>query len=400
MNQPELIYCAAGGKKPKESQTKTGSMSEAGAGFAEIAIRYGFTYGAQLPGKVYFHPVFADQNWKNPRRAKYMAALEKYRPRLATVLDWEHDDQRDEVMSWAEEAAQWVSEAVIVIPKVCGTIPLIPEQIGGKPVRLGYSVDTRHGHTDVPTFEFGNRPVHLLGGSPHEQIRLATGWDRIRLKKGGPRIFRKTLFKMNVVSADTNYHQKQAKGINQFFTNGGATWAKTRHFPRLDESPFGRVEHNAPYFAFELSCMNIQAAWAGCHAVIRWAVEGDLLGIKAIANQYKDELGYVMMPTLRKSLADKTLVVAEINQQIVGFVNYRARTRKTDPGQTIYEIAVHRDFRGQKIGAGLLAAVPRPVRLKCTVDNQRGNEFYEASGLVLAGTESGRKRPLNVWKSA
>lgn len=85
----ELIYCAAGNAR-----------------FAQIAIDAGFLYGAQLPGTTY-HPIwFADQNWKKPDRTKYMAALAEHRPHMASVLDLERADQLDEVLSWAEEAAQ------------------------------------------------------------------------------------------------------------------------------------------------------------------------------------------------------------------------------------------------------------------------------------------------------
>ncbi len=50
----KLIYCSAGNNK-----------------YAEIAIRHGFSYGARLPHKVYFAPVFVDQEWKNPVRTEH-----------------------------------------------------------------------------------------------------------------------------------------------------------------------------------------------------------------------------------------------------------------------------------------------------------------------------------------
>ena len=51
--------------------------------------RHDYDYGAQLPNTVYFPPVFTDQNWRKPDRPGYMAAVERYHPALATVLDWE-----------------------------------------------------------------------------------------------------------------------------------------------------------------------------------------------------------------------------------------------------------------------------------------------------------------------
>lgn len=143
---PTLIYCAAGNKR-----------------FAETAIRYGFRYGAQLPGTTYFPVHFTDQNWRKPDRTRYIRALAEKRPALATVLDWEREEQLPEVLAWAQEAAQYASEAVIIIPKVIGGIEKLPREIGGKPVRLGYSVPTKFGATSVPQWEFRGWPVHLPG---------------------------------------------------------------------------------------------------------------------------------------------------------------------------------------------------------------------------------------------
>ncbi len=108
----ELIYCAGANRQ-----------------YAEIAIAAGYTYGARLPDLVYFPPGFADQDWRAPNRMAYMAALATYRPRLCTVLDWEREEQLDEVLSWADEAAQYVSEAVIIIPKVHNAIRRLPRRI-------------------------------------------------------------------------------------------------------------------------------------------------------------------------------------------------------------------------------------------------------------------------------
>lgn len=126
----------------------------------------------------------------------------------------------------------------------------------------------------------------------------------------------------------------------------------------------------------------------------RLATQDDIAAIKRLANQYRNELGYVMVPALRESVQRCTLVIAEDAGQIVGFVNYRACK---DGWSTVYEIAVDRARKGEHIGAGLLAAVPGPIRLKCPVDNT-SNAFYAAQGFTCTGTEDGRKRRLNVWK--
>lgn len=352
---PDLIYCAAGNPR-----------------FAEIAIRYGFRYGAQLPNTVY-HPVeFADQDWKAPDRGKYMAALAKHRPRLATVLDLEREDQLDEVLSWAAEAAQHVTEAVIIIPKAMGIIGRLPRTINGREVRLGYSVPTSYGGTSVPAWEFDGWPVHLLGGSPKAQVKLRQY--------------------MRVASADTNYHTLVAVRHNKFIANNGhIPSGKDGDQPSLKRQ-YGTVK-DGPYVAFQLSCMNIRAAWLGAPCSLMFAREQDIPAIKVVANQYKNELGFVNSAALRTAIDKREVVVAIIRGQVVGFVNYHARR---DGWHTVYEIAVRKDWRGHRIGAALLEAVPRPVRLKCTVDNDPANTFYTRS-MELAGVEAGRKRALNVW---
>lgn len=109
-----LIYCSGGNRK-----------------YAAIALQHGYAYGAQLPDTVYYPPVFVDQDWKRPNRERYMKGLAQHKPALATVMDWERDDQLDEVVSWADEAAQHVTDSVIIIPKVHGGISRLPRTIRG-----------------------------------------------------------------------------------------------------------------------------------------------------------------------------------------------------------------------------------------------------------------------------
>ena len=357
---PRLIYCADGNKR-----------------FAEIAIRHGFVYGAQVPNTVYYAPDFCDQNWRKPDRAKYMAALALYRPALATVLDYERADQLEEVLSWTHEAAQYVKEAVIIIPKAQNTLAALPREIGGKEVRLGYSVPTRFAGTQVPLWEFCGWPVHLLGGSPQTQMKLTQYLD-------------------NVKSADGNYAMKMANQHNAFYVYGSmARYARNSSWPKLNECGSGWIENDVPYKAFELSCINIRAAWNGCPASVRYAHVGDLAAIKKIANQYKSELGYVMLPALREAIKRFELYVAFVGAEIVGFVHFRTRR---DGWHTVYELAAHRDWQKRGIGRMLLSAVPAPVRLKCTIDNAPANGFYEAAGMKNISREPGRKRELYVWE--
>lgn len=195
--------------------------------WGEIAVQHGWLYGCRLPVEQPTQLLyFADQDWRKPDRAKYIAALEKYQPQVATVLDLERKEQIDEVMVWAEDAARIV-QTVIIIPKCFGIIDAIPERIGGADVVLGLPAG-RSGGQAPPLWEFGRRPVHLLGGSPQKQMELA--------------------MYLNVVSADGNMACKMATRFCKFWTSNG--WVQLIGYGK-----------DAPYAAFGLSMRNIMEAW-------------------------------------------------------------------------------------------------------------------------------------------
>lgn len=223
----ELIYCAAGNKE-----------------FARIAIEAGHTYGAQPMKKFYYDIGFADIDPNNvPPQDKYLAKLAQHKPRIASVMDWDKLEDFETVLEWAEEAAAY-SEVLIITPKIPNTVELIPTLVGWKPIRLGYSVPTSHGGTSVPVWEFGGRPVHLLGGSPQAQRNLA--------------------YYLNVASADGNMSTKMATRFCAFFDPQKRT--KRGYWPTLldyDGQRWGdgSSKANAPYEAFRRSCQNIMKMW-------------------------------------------------------------------------------------------------------------------------------------------
>lgn len=218
--RPELIFCADGNPRA-----------------AMLAMAAGYRYGARLPSTVYAPPYFADQDWRSPDRAAYMAALAIHRPAMATVLDWEREEQWPEVLSWAEEAAGHVG-AVVVIPKIPGTIPDVPVEVGGKPVVIGYSVPSRYGATSVPLWELRGRRLHLLGGSPQAQMRL---WDYL----GGV---------AEVVSADGNMLLKMANTRCCYWTRETTEHGHWQPIRRA-------VEEDATFACIGRSLANIAEAW-------------------------------------------------------------------------------------------------------------------------------------------
>lgn len=207
---------------------------------AHIAHAAGWEYGLRLPsrGRADLPVSFADQDWRKPDHQRYMACLAEVRPALATVLDWEEPEQLPEVLAWAEEAAQWVTEAVLLIPKVSGSVPLLPRRIGGRDVWLAYSVPTSYGGSPLFLSEFGGWPVHLLGGSPQKQHEV---WSYLRGIA-------------DVRSADGNMLKKLAVGRCCYWTR---QTTRHGHWQPIDRA----VETNAPDECVRRSCVNIYRAW-------------------------------------------------------------------------------------------------------------------------------------------
>lgn len=167
-----------------------------------------------------------------------MTALAEHKPQMATVLDWEREEQLGEVLDWAEEAIQYAS-CVVIIPKVMGGINKLPKTISGKRVVLGYSVPTKYGATELPLWEFSGWPVHLLGGSPQKQIRLFLQFSC-----------------SDVISVDGN--------MSNLMAHKGKYWSSKKmegdHWIHLSVS--GDTDrHDANLRAFRLSCVNIMEAW-------------------------------------------------------------------------------------------------------------------------------------------
>lgn len=128
--------------------------------------------------------------------------------------------------------------------------------------------------------------------------------------------------------------------------------------------------------------------------MVRLATLEDIDEIKKIADKHTKEIGFVLRPSLEEHCKNGTLLVYEIDGMIAGFVNYHHRKDKIN---TIYEICVSDNFRHRGIGKLLIDKVPRPIRLKCPVDNE-SNKFYIYIGAKLIETVPGKKRDLNVYE--
>lgn len=165
---PLLFYCGGGGQSQHD----------------QTAVEEGWLPGIRSNGrnKDHWHMAMIDNEWGDAyRHEQHLAMVKRNKPIIATVKDIEFVEQLPEALKQARELAQY-----------CGRVILIPKVKTWLPNRywLGYSIPTGHGGTDIECSWFGDRFVHLLGGSPDDQAKFAK--------------------QLNVVSLDANYAMQLA----------------------------------------------------------------------------------------------------------------------------------------------------------------------------------------------
>lgn len=113
---------------------------------------------------------FLDVRYKLPDFPRHLELAKRFRPRYATVPDLSEQEVSGKditrALRQAEELSPYCS-IVLFVPKLPGQIALLP-----KHAAIGYSMPTVYGGAQYPLWEIDARLVHLLGGSPHAQIRL------------------------------------------------------------------------------------------------------------------------------------------------------------------------------------------------------------------------------------
>lgn len=214
----DLIYCA--GSNPRLTQ---------------IAYEVGYLLGIRSDRADYGFPIsFVDIDYKRPDWTLHLSVVRRHRPKYATVPDLseecvsEHDVVR--TVMQAEQLRDYC-EVVLVIPKLAGQIALLPEGIA-----LGYSVPSLYGGVrSIPIWEFAGRTVHLLGGSPHAQMKL----------------YRYLASDGLVGSADGNMAQKMAVKYAKYWDAG--RWVKHPEYRQGVEDLY--------LDCWQRSCQNIQKVW-------------------------------------------------------------------------------------------------------------------------------------------
>ena len=64
----------------------------------------------------------------------------------------------------------------------------------------------------------------------------------------------------------------------------------------------------------------------------------------------------------------------------------------------LQDIGVNEKYKRKGVGKYILQKLPRPLMLKCNVDNITGNNFYKSFGMTLNGTTQTKKGvKQNVW---
>ena len=141
----------------------------------QIAGKYGWLPGARYTNlrdvRLCDRLGFLDIDWKRYSFRAHLAAVRQTRPLLTVARDVERGYELSQILDEAGELAQYAGH-VIVVPKDFLMADCISEGIPTQYV-LGYSVPTRYGGTPLPLAAFLRRPVHLLGGRPDVQRRIA-----------------------------------------------------------------------------------------------------------------------------------------------------------------------------------------------------------------------------------
>jgi hypothetical protein len=140
----------------------------------EIAIAHGWLPGARYTNlrdvRRFSKLGFLDIDWKNYNFERHLAAAEEVKPLITVARDVEDKRQLSKIIDQAYRLLEF-AKYVIIVPKdrslESRLVTAIPSEF-----LLGYSVPTKYGGTCLSPGAFA-RPVHLLGGRPDVQRRLA-----------------------------------------------------------------------------------------------------------------------------------------------------------------------------------------------------------------------------------
>lgn len=141
---------------------------------ANIAKRHGWLPGARYTNlrdvRRFERLGFLDIDWKNYSFARHLSAARSTNPMVTVARDIVSICDLRRTLDEAHELRRYADD-VIIVPKDPQLGDGLDEAIPPG-FLLGFSVPTRYGATAIPATAF-RRPVHLLGGRPDAQRRLA-----------------------------------------------------------------------------------------------------------------------------------------------------------------------------------------------------------------------------------
>ena len=114
---------------------------------------------------------FLDIDWENYNFDRHLRAARCTCPRVTVAQDVTDARHLERVIDQAYRLAEH-AEHVVIVPKDRRLERCLEEEIP-EHFLLGFSVPTRYGNTNLPPSAF-KRPVHLLGGRPDTQRKLAS----------------------------------------------------------------------------------------------------------------------------------------------------------------------------------------------------------------------------------
>src|SRR5437016_3929962 len=139
-----------------------------------IAARFGWLPGARYTNlrdvRRFDRLGFLDIEWRDYDFRRHLSAAASTKPLLTVARDVERPKDLDRILDQASELSQHCGN-VIIVPKHKSLAEYI-EDVVPKEFLFGYSVPTRYGGTRLSP-NFFVRKVHLLGGRPDVQRRLA-----------------------------------------------------------------------------------------------------------------------------------------------------------------------------------------------------------------------------------
>lgn len=136
--------------------------------------------------------------------------------------------------------------------------------------------------------------------------------------------------------------------------------------------------------------------------IVRQAFPPDLVYVMSLMRANRESVGGLPAPAILERIQRGTVLLAEINDDPVGYVLYDLR----DGILRIPQACIQYDARRRKYGEALVARMMqrhgesvREVNLRCAADLE-ANVFWRDMGFTCVGTVPGGKRrgrTINVW---